>query len=129
MSEQPCNRCGYVHEQTTAGCPVPTQNNRTQPFTCPVCSGKGKVPAGFYGAIGVEAWRAILERNELLAAKDAAERHVRVLHEAVERLLWATMDHDGQFVIPADSDGRFAPAENLRELATDLWAIPPQEET
>jgi hypothetical protein len=43
------------------------------------------------------------------------------LRAAVERLLWTTMDHDGErFTLPADSDGRFAPAENLRELATLL---------
>ena len=52
-----CGRCGYVHKQTTAAsCPVPTQNNLAQPFTCPVCLGRGKVPNGFYGAVGVEMW-------------------------------------------------------------------------
>ena len=73
MSVRGCNQCGYVHEmdmtsavcptslelikaQLAAVCPVPTQNNLTRPFTCPVCSGKGKVPAGFYGAIGVDSW-------------------------------------------------------------------------
>lgn len=29
-----------------------------QPFLCPVCAGKGLVPAGFYEAIGVKNWRS-----------------------------------------------------------------------
>jgi hypothetical protein len=51
------------------------------------------------------------------------------LRAAVERLLWTTMDHDGErFTLPADSDGRFAPAENLRELATLLSQPEPSSE-
>ena len=53
-----CSRCGYAHDlsTTSAVCPVPTQNNLTQPFTCPVCSGRGKVPSGFYSHVGSDSW-------------------------------------------------------------------------
>ena len=41
-----CHAC--AHRQILEGPPVPA--------CCPVCSGKGRVPAGFYGAVGVNSW-------------------------------------------------------------------------
>ena len=35
---------------------APKLPSSKQPFACPVCHGKGKVPAGFYWAIGVDSW-------------------------------------------------------------------------
>lgn len=36
--------------------PWQAQQPKTAPYRCPVCEGKGKVPNGFYTAIGVESW-------------------------------------------------------------------------
>lgn len=56
-----CPEC----EKVTGGCPRHSRitaylqpETIKAPYRCPVCGGKGKVPAGFFGAIGVDVWSA-----------------------------------------------------------------------
>ncbi len=51
LGEYRCPNCGYG----TSYCPVVAPVHARPPALCPVCRGRGSVPANFYDDLGVAA--------------------------------------------------------------------------